>query len=94
MAKCRFCFLFSGTIFYAGADGQFQVQQISWNNECVYPMRSAIWKEMMERHYPNARFSRWKQFDGFMNSSELSARPHGNRQSRSYWIEDHDASRD
>jgi hypothetical protein len=28
-------FLFSGTIFYSGPDGRLQVQQISWDKECV-----------------------------------------------------------
>jgi hypothetical protein len=46
-------FLFSGTIFYEGADGRLQVQQISWNKECAYKMPVAAWKEMMEHHYPD-----------------------------------------
>ncbi|HEX3817483.1 MAG TPA: DUF6084 family protein [Chthoniobacterales bacterium] len=47
-------FLFSGTIFYAGADGRLQVQQISWNKECSYRMPVQLWKELMEHHYPNS----------------------------------------
>lgn len=47
-------FLFSGTIFYAGADARLQVQQISWNKEAVYRMPVARWQELMERHYPNS----------------------------------------
>ncbi len=46
-------FLFSGTIFYAGAGGWLQVQQISWNKESAYRMPVQVWKELMERHYPN-----------------------------------------
>jgi len=46
-------FLFSGTIFYAGADGRLQVQRISWEKECVYHMPVQVWKDVMERHYPN-----------------------------------------
>lgn len=46
-------FLFSGTIFYAGADGRLQVQQISWNKEAAYRMPVARWKEIMQAHYPN-----------------------------------------
>jgi hypothetical protein len=46
-------FLFSGTIFYAGADGRLQVQQISWNKECTYAMPVQCWKDLMEQHYPN-----------------------------------------
>jgi len=47
-------FLFSGTIFYAGADGRLQVQQISWNKECSYRMPVPLWKELMDHHYPNS----------------------------------------
>ncbi|MGH7936477.1 MAG: DUF6084 family protein [Chthoniobacterales bacterium] len=47
-------FLFSGTIFYAGADGRLQVQQISWNKESAYRMSVRVWKELMEQHYPNS----------------------------------------
>jgi hypothetical protein len=47
-------FLFSGTIFYAGAEGRLQVQQISWNKESAYRMPVQLWKELMEHHYPNS----------------------------------------
>jgi hypothetical protein len=46
-------FLFSGTIFYAGADGRLQVEQISWNKEAMYRLPVSVWREMMETHYPN-----------------------------------------
>jgi hypothetical protein len=47
-------FLFSGTIFYAAADGRLQVQQISWDRECTYLMPVRVWQELMEHHYPNS----------------------------------------
>ena len=46
-------FLFSGTIFYHAPDGRLQIQQISWNKECAYRMPIAVWKTMMDQHYPN-----------------------------------------
>ncbi len=46
-------FLFSGTIFYQDADDRLQIQQVSWNKECVWRMPIAVWKEMMDHHYPN-----------------------------------------
>ena len=49
-------FLFSGTIFYAGADGRLQVQQISWNKECTYRLPAETWKGLMKHHYPNSAF--------------------------------------
>lgn len=47
-------FLFSGTIFYEGADGNLQVKQISWNKECAYRLPVAAWRELMDHHYPNS----------------------------------------
>jgi Family of unknown function (DUF6084) len=47
-------FLFSGTIFYAAADGRLQVQQVSWNCEASYRTPVKIWRELMEHHYPNS----------------------------------------
>lgn len=46
-------FLFSGTIFYAGEGGRLQVQQISWNQESAFRMPVALWKDLMNEHYPN-----------------------------------------
>ena len=46
-------FLFSGTIFYEGEDGNLQVQQISWNKECAYRLPVQVWRELMDHHYPN-----------------------------------------
>jgi hypothetical protein len=45
-------FLFSGTIFYAGANGQLQVQQIPWDKECSYHMPVSAWQALMDHHYP------------------------------------------
>ncbi len=45
-------FLFSGTIFYAGAEGQLQVQQIPWDSECLYSMPVEVWQRLMDYHYP------------------------------------------
>jgi Family of unknown function (DUF6084) len=47
-------FLFSGTIFYASPGGGLQVQQISWDQECVYRMSVRVWAELMNYHYPNS----------------------------------------
>ena len=47
-------FLFSGTVFYAAADGHLQVERISWNKECAFQMPVSVWQEMMDQHYPNS----------------------------------------
>ena len=46
--------LFSGTIFHEGEDGALQVAQISWEKEAAFRLPIAVWKEMMERYYPNS----------------------------------------
>ena len=46
-------FLFSGTVFYAGANGGLQVQQIPWDKESIYRMPVKVWSDMMSFHYPN-----------------------------------------
>ena len=53
-------FLFSGTIFYSGTNGQLQIERISWEKEAEYRMPIAIWRELMDRHYPN---SAWISLD-------------------------------
>lgn len=47
-------FLFSGTVFYPGADGRLQVQQISWEKEAEFRLPVARWQALMEHHYPGA----------------------------------------
>lgn len=46
-------FLFSGSVFY-DQDGRLQVQQISWDKECVYRMPVRLWRDMMREHYPHS----------------------------------------
>ena len=49
------CFLFSGTIFYAGESaGALQVAQIPWEKEAYFRLPVSVWKEMMEQYYPNS----------------------------------------
>jgi hypothetical protein len=47
------CFLFSGTIFYAGEDQSMQIAQIPWEKESSFRLPVKIWKQMMEMYYPN-----------------------------------------
>lgn len=51
-------FLFSGTIFYEGEEGNLQVGQISWSKEASYRLPVATWKEMIARYYPNTAWIR------------------------------------
>ncbi len=47
-------FLFSGTIFYEGEEGNLQVTQISWSKEASYRLPVTVWQEMIARYYPNS----------------------------------------
>jgi hypothetical protein len=51
-------FLFSGTVFYAGEGGRLQIARISWEKEAEYRMPIRLWKEMMERYFPNSAWIR------------------------------------
>jgi hypothetical protein len=47
-------FLFSGTVFYIGPQGQLFAQQVSWEKECIYRMPIKVWSDLMNWHYPNS----------------------------------------
>jgi hypothetical protein len=51
-------FLFSGALFYTGADGRLQTARISWEAEAEYRLPVAVWKETMERHFPGSAWLR------------------------------------
>jgi hypothetical protein len=48
------CVMFSGTVFYQAQDGVLQVSQIPWNREAYFRLPVAIWKQMMDTHFPNS----------------------------------------
>ena len=58
-------FLFSGTVFYAGSGGLLQVARIDWESEAAYDLPVAVWREMMDRHFPDSSWLRLRrdQFD-------------------------------
>lgn len=51
-------FLFSGTIFYAGAAGNIQIAQISWSKEATYRLPVALWKAAIASSFPNSAWIR------------------------------------
>jgi len=53
-------FLFSGTVFYAGAGG-LRVEQIPWEKEARYELPVAVWQETMERYFPNSAWLRMRK---------------------------------
>jgi hypothetical protein len=48
------CMQFSGTVFYAKAEGGLQVAPISWDKEARFKLPVKIWREMMATYYPNS----------------------------------------
>lgn len=46
--------MFSGTVFYAGADGALQVSPISWEQEATFKLPQRVWRGMMDCYYPNS----------------------------------------
>lgn len=46
--------LFSGTVFYVADDGALQVSQVPWDKEAAFRLPVRVWKEMMNRYYPNS----------------------------------------
>lgn len=53
-----FILLFSGTIF---GDGQMWVEQIPWHCETQYRMPVAVWREMMDMHFPHSGWLRLRR---------------------------------
>jgi hypothetical protein len=66
--------LFSGTIFYRTTEGDLQTAPIPWDKDADYQLSVAVWREMMDRHYPNQAwmclrkdaFDRLRQFKTHM----------------------------
>jgi hypothetical protein len=48
------CVMFSGTVFYQSQEGTLQVAQIPWDREAYFKLPVAVWKEMMDMHFPNS----------------------------------------
>lgn len=54
-------FLFSGTVFYRDPeDGALRMDQISWSKESAYRLPVQLWRDMMDRYYPE---SAWLRID-------------------------------
>jgi hypothetical protein len=54
-------FLFSGTVFYAAEGGRLQTAWISWEKEAEFRLPVRLWKEMMERYFPNSAWIRLRK---------------------------------
>jgi hypothetical protein len=54
-------FLFSGTVFYAAEGGRLQIARISWEKEAEFRLPVRLWKETMERYFPNSAWLRLRK---------------------------------
>ena len=54
-------FLFSGTVFYAAEGGRLQIARISWEKETEFRLPVQLWKETMERYFPNSAWIRLRK---------------------------------
>ena len=50
-------FLFSGTLFVRGLAG-FSVEQVPWDREAVYRLPVAVWRDLMDRYFPDKAWVR------------------------------------
>jgi hypothetical protein len=66
-------FLFSGTVFYAGADGRLQVGRIGWDKDASYRLPVSAWREMIERYFPDSAWLRIRR-DSFDRLTAYKAR--------------------
>lgn len=55
-----FILLFSGTIFGDGGNGLW-IEQVPWHAEARYRMPVAVWREMMDLHFPNSGWLRLRR---------------------------------
>lgn len=51
-------FLFSGTILYTREGSGLQIAQISWEKEAQFRLPTRLWKETMDRYFPNSAWIR------------------------------------
>lgn len=55
-----FILLFSGTIFGDGGNGLW-IEQVPWHAEARYRMPVAVWREMMDGHFPGSGWLRLRR---------------------------------
>ena len=66
-------FLFSGTVFAAGAGGMLQATRISWESDAEYAFPVRVWQEAMERYFAGTAWLRLRK-DVFDRAAAYKAR--------------------
>jgi uncharacterized protein DUF6084 len=65
--------LFSGTVFFAGADGRLQAVRLSWDREARCGLPVSVWREALERAFPGTAWLRVRR-DVFDRLQEYKSR--------------------
>jgi hypothetical protein len=50
--------LFSGSVFFTGPEGLLQTARIALDSEVEYRMPVSVWRQAMDRHFPNTAWLR------------------------------------
>jgi hypothetical protein len=66
-------FLFTGSVFYAGADGRLRTARIPWDREAAGSLPTATWKALMQRYFADTTWLRLRR-DAFDRLWEYRAR--------------------
>lgn len=51
-------FLFSGSVFFSGAEGKLQTSRIALDHDVGYRLPVAVWREAIDRHFPQSAWLR------------------------------------
>lgn len=54
-------FHLSGSVFYKAASGELRITQVPWDIDVRYELPLAIWRDMMEHHYPKSGWVRFEE---------------------------------
>ena len=54
-------FLFSGSVFFAAANGLLQTTRIGWDQDADFRLPVAVWREMMDRHFAGSAWLRLRR---------------------------------
>jgi hypothetical protein len=52
---------FNGTIYFDGGDGGLQILPLAWDRSARFELPLAVWREMIDEHYPGGAWLRVSQ---------------------------------
>ena len=54
-------FLFSGSIFYAAADGSLRTARLPWDREAAFDLPVDVWTALMDHYFPHSAWLRLRK---------------------------------